>query len=149
MIQQQQQVTVTESQTLPRLYCLIFIKDWDFVEVSLGLFMAVWGVWLIAPWATFPASVGYTAMIAVMSEDHWAWMLMSLGSLRLWAYFEDYWMTRVVLTFIALTVWYALAFLFLYSNPIGTGWLVYMFFALNTTWVFWRIIVAGARRASE
>ena len=129
-----------------RAWLLIVRRDVDLVEIASGLLMLGWAAQLLMPWNTFSTAPGYAAMAAIMPEAAWGLVLGWIGFTQVGAYLLNQWRIRLAASLGACMVWTFLGVLFGYSNPQGTGIVVYPFLALITALVFWRVFT---RRLSD
>lgn len=134
-----------------RLYVAVFVKPLDFMEVGLGLFMVVRGIWLLLPFETFDTSPGYAAMDEIArlvtrgtvdSEIVWGLALLWIGATQVGSYALAQWRTRLASTLGACVCWAFMAIMVAVSNFYGGGWLVWGAFSIGSGWMFGRVLTA-------
>lgn len=129
-----------------RAYQLIVRRDVDLIEIASGVLMLGWGLQLLMPWETFRTAPGYAAMSVLMPETAWGLILGWIGFTQVGAYLLDHWRVRLLSALGACVAWTFLGVLFGYSNPQGTGIIIYPFLALIAALVFWRVLTHRIER---
>ncbi len=123
-----------------RAWLLIVRRDVDLVEIASGILMLGWGVQLLLPWETFRTGVGYAVLAQLAPETAWGLLMAWCGFTQIGAYLMEQWRVRLAASLGACMAWSFLSMAFGFSNPYGTGIIVYPFLALISALVFWRVL---------
>lgn len=129
-----------------RAWHLIVRRDVDLIEIASDILMLGWGVQLLMPWETFRTGIGYAVLGQLMSEVAWGVLLTWSGVTQIGAYLLDQWRVRLASALGACMAWAFLSVAFGFSNPYGTGIIVYPFLALVSALVFWRVLTHRIER---
>lgn len=122
------------------LWVISYSSDTEPHELKNGLLTFIWGVWLLAPWATFEATPkSWQVMGSILPEWGWGLFIASLGLFQLTALYTARTDPRRNAAFIACLLWAGVAAMIFLANPIGTGGIVYGFIAAWQGWVYIRL----------
>lgn len=112
--------------------------DTEPVEMAGGLLKVSIGFWLLLPFDTFGSSPTFRAL-AVMPEWLWGSSLIVVGLLHLHALMDGDRRRRWRGSMVGFVVWFAMAFVFVATNPPALGWIAFMGAALGQMWASLRL----------
>lgn len=116
------------------------------VEYALGIATIAWGVRLAWPPAVFPASASWTALReSPVPEIVWGAVIALLGLIKIIAAARRWRITRLVVAFLGLLLWSAIAGSFAYFNSASPGWTAYILYAVLNLLTFLRMSQRGVR----
>ena len=102
----------------------------------------VWGLWLLAPWATFTASPTFAALSALVPEELLGAVLAGLGCLRGVALLlpGEHRTFRAACALLCSAAWMFVAGALIYSSPASTAAVTYPLYAVTSAWVYVRLL---------
>ena len=112
--------------------------DTEPVELIGGATKVVMGLWLLLPWDTFGASPTFS-VLAVLKEQLWGAVLLAIGLAHLAALYHGHRAWRGWSATIGWLIWFAFAVVFVFTNPPGVGWVLFLFAGLGQLWASVRL----------
>ena len=131
---------------LRRLRAILGQYDPAPLEVFLGGFTGLWGLWLLLPWspATFAVGVAFRGLAETgVPEEVWGAVACTLGLLRLWAVAYDVRAVRARLSLGAFVFWLIVSWSIVTNAFTSTGTPIYPWVALACLGVYLRLARAG------
>ena len=131
---------------LRRLHAILLQYDPAPLEVFLGGFTGLWGLWLLLPWqpATFAVGPAFRGLAATgVPEEAWGAAALALGLARLLAVAYDVRAVRARLSLGAFVFWLVVSWSIVTNSFTGTGTPIYPWVALACLGVYLRLARAG------
>jgi hypothetical protein len=131
---------------LGRLHAILWQYDPAPLEVFLGGFTSLWGLWVLLPWApaTFAVGPAFRGLVSTgIPEEVWGAVALGLGVLRLWAVAGDVRRVRARLSLGAFVFWLIVSWSLVTNAFTGTGTPIYPWVALACLGVYLRLARAG------
>ena len=124
-----------------RVRDILFVSEWESVELLMSVFLIMWSGWLLLPYATFASMTTYRAINDVVDENVVGAVGVALGALRVYLILNNRYRPRRWLAVASGSWWgYNLALAML-ANQSSLLVPIYAAMLLASAWVAFRLTV--------
>lgn len=109
------------------------------LEVLSGLALASWGLWLVLPFRSFPATASWMALLQVAPEGFWGALVACIGIAQVVALRRDSVRWGRWLTLAVAGGWLFAWACYAYGQPENTATVTYGWLTLATVIAYWRL----------
>ncbi len=117
---------------------ILLYADGELLELYLGVFSLLWGLWCILPMDSFRVSGAFALLGRIAPEHVWGIVVAGVGAVKIFAVVKKFISLKKIAFVAALFLWLCVAISFIAGLPFSVGLPIYSLTAFANFFCLWR-----------